>query len=398
MSNYKILPLYLLLTIYLVPLIGAIDFLISIGVLEGASQRSRSSNPFPYLIVLKEVFALFIFAHLFLVAIMNKSLTRIGLFILLFILLISLNFSFIGIVAGVRQSIGLVYIILGMTVIKIFFENKNESIFIEKFIKAIKIVLLIEFLMACLQIVLMPGYEGTTFLGSRAIGSFTNPNTLGVFSALALISMFIFKDFIKVNLLYHFVAIFTVLSAGSRTALILLVMGYIYYGFTLSNLKNKILFSLLWLIISLLIISNVNIIASKPDGIQILSSVRIDNLLSYINTASSFDLLFGHGWGENTSWHRFLYFDKANLPPLDSFVASMIYQKGLFGIFLIYAFFGVIFFLAGFKGVYLYIIFVLIGMQINILEFYPINFIIFSLIGILIGMENHKRKFRFNNN
>jgi len=181
-SNRKTLSFFLLLTIYLIPILGLIDFLISVGILDGVSERSRSSNPYPYIIVIKEILALLIFLYLALIAIKEGKISKISYILIIFISFLTVNASSIeSVVAGVRESVGLVYISLGVYVIRAMYAFQEDKVFLLKFIRAIKIIFLIEFIMTLVQIKYMPGYEGLTMLGSRVIGSFTNPNTVGVF-------------------------------------------------------------------------------------------------------------------------------------------------------------------------------------------------------------------------
>jgi len=184
-----------------------------------------------------------------------------------------------------------------------------------------------------------------------------------------------------------------VLASGSRTALILLLLLYFYIGVSIKSYSHvKVLYLLFVFFISIVILLNINYFSSKPQGLSLINSVRVDNLVSYVNSTNFLEFILGNGWGTNTSWHRFLSGEQDTLPPLDSFVAAMIYQIGIIGTILLYIVLGIVFSFAGSKGKFLYIMFVLIGGQINILEYYPISFMIFILVGLIIGINSCQAK------
>ena len=173
--------------IYFIPIIGLIDFFISVGILSGTPTRGRVDHPFPAMIAGKEVLILIVFVLLAFIALHKLKIQKISAIILMSVGFLMLHTtSMIIMVAGFRESLCFVYVIAGK-----FLSDKSQMN--QQYdgkaalVKGLKIVLLIEFVFALLQTQFMPSIEGFTFLGSKPVGTFTNPNAIGVFGALSIL-------------------------------------------------------------------------------------------------------------------------------------------------------------------------------------------------------------------
>jgi hypothetical protein len=293
--------------------------------------------------------------------------------------------SLIVMVSGFRESLCFVYVIAG----KLFSERSQINLKYGKadLVKALKIVLLIELLFALLQTQLMPAVESFTFLGSKPVGSFINPNTIGVFGSLSILLLILFKEKKeKISVLYFTCAILLAFLSGSRVAIMLLMLILVMnqlVGMKLSPVKLMISFlSFLMLVI---IIININTITYKPSELSTIKGVRILNIINYLTTTDLFHLMFGYGWGSHTSWYYTLSSVSSPSIALDSLYASMLAQIGLIGSILLGFFMYWLFGQGGKKGRYLLAVFAIIGMQINVFEYYPANLLIFLSLGIFIS-------------
>ncbi len=249
----QIISRLIIFSIYLIPLIGLIDFLISIGVLSGSPTRGRVDHPFPVMIVGKELLISIILMLLMVIAVYKSKIQTISAIILMVVGFLMLHTSsLIVMVSGFRESLCFVYVIAG----KLFSERSQINLKYGKadLVKALKIVLLIELLFALLQTQLMPAVESFTFLGSKPVGSFINPNTIGVFGSLSILLLILFKEKKeKISVLYFTCAILLAFLSGSRVAIMLLMLILVMnqlVGMKLSPVKLMISFlSFLMLVI-----------------------------------------------------------------------------------------------------------------------------------------------------
>jgi hypothetical protein len=378
-----------LFTIYFIPIIGFIDFLISIGVLPGSPGRDRPNHPFPNIIVAKEALALLIFLLLFIIVLKKLRVKRLS-FLVVFVLGLFTTTSndIYSIIAGMRQNIAFVYI--PATVFTMYYYYNLNIDGRIKIINALKTILIIEFVFVLLQILFQPSNEGFTFLGPRTLGSFTNPNAIGVFASVSIILLLLLrKSKNEVPIIYYLITAFTCLSSGSRIAIFLFILTILSLMISISrNRIDKlisIIIAFLGLFVSIVFINN---ISSKPAGLSIVDGTRVTNIAKYILNNDSMTLLIGNGWGKHTSWYFALhdgnYTNSPNFVMLDSFYASILAQGGMLGLFIMMLFLSWLFSLGGKKGLYLFFIFCIISIQTNILEFYPIIFYIFIALGMLI--------------
>jgi len=243
----------------------------------------------------------------------------------------------------------------------------------------------------------MPVLEGFTLLGPKTIGSFTNPNTIGVFASLSLVMLLLLRNNIhNVPIKYYLITAIICLSSGSRTAITLYVFTVLFLMILNNNNKIYKLLSIFIAIVGLSVtMFFINQISSKPEGLSILGGTRVKNLISYTLNNDSMTLLVGNGWGSNTSWYFALYggsyTDMPNFVKLDSFYSSIIAQIGFVGMVIMMLFLGWLFSLGGKKGIYLFFTFCFISVQTNLLEYYPINFYYFIALGMLIFDQMQNR-------
>ena len=138
----------------------------------------------------------------------------------------------------------------------------------------------------------------------------------------------------------------------------------------------KIVTFFLGIFVLVIIAVNINFITNKPSSLSLLDGPRMLNFINYVTSSDTFHLMFGHGWGAYTSWY-FSLSPPSPYPPLDSFYAAILAQIGVFGSLILAAFMYWLFSQGGTKGRYLLIVFAIVGMQINVFEYYPANLLMF---------------------
>jgi len=394
MSNFKfktgkIITSLSLFSIYLIPWVGLIDFFMSIGILPGMANRSRSFHPFPQIVIIREIIIILLLLLLIKNIFFNAGKMQRPLFYSVFLLtpLLLYSTSFPAFLSGIRQIIYFAYVPVGFF-IYIYAIRTNINIDM-RICRSLKIVLVIECILALIQTKFMPAAEGLSHFGSRAIGSFNSPNTLGVFGATVLLILILLSEKRALHWIYYVCAILTVMASGTRGAFVLLSCTLMLA--LLKKIRSGVQKGLIAFVaagILLFLIINVNAIANKPSAVKkIWGDVRIDNIIQYIGSVDSAKLLTGYGWGVMTSWFLALGGDRTIIHGigLDSFYAAILAQIGLIGLitFMIYLFW--LFFHAGKEGILLFLVFCLIGLQINVLEYYPMNLLLFLTLGIFIG-------------
>jgi len=401
----RVVSLLTLFTIYFIPLIGLIDFLISISILPGNPGRGRPDHPFPQMIVAKELLALLIFS-LLLILTLKKMRSRYLSFIIFSVVgTISIyTDNLIALIAGMRQSVAFVYIIAGAVMMEYYAKmNVNGK---DLLATAIKFVLISEFVFVVLQMFIMTtAYEGEGLLGNRTLGSFNNPNTLGAFGALSFLLLFMLKDRVeRVSKIFYVMSGVIVFSAGSRLAIIIYILTLSSLIINKFNSKNsKLIVLLIVVALVLFALSYINVLANKPAGVSIVDGARFNNLINYLLSMDFLTILVGQGWGKMTSWYFALiggsYTNVDGFMSLDSFYAAMIAQIGLVGLFVMLLFTLYVFSQGGRKGLYLFLIFWMISAQVNILEYYPIHFMLFIVLGVLhfdISKVNYSHRLKTN--
>ncbi len=376
-----------LLSIYLIPLVGLIDVAMSIGILPGMVDRSRTLHPFPAIVVVREV----VVVLLFLVLISKcpetgripKLLFR-SVFLLMPLLLYSTSVpAFLG---GIRQILYLVYIPIGFSIYN-YALKANIDINL-RISRALKFLLIVECVCALLQTQLMPAVEGRLFFGSRAYGTFNNPNTLGVFGAISLPLLIHFSGKRSLHWIYGAFALMIVIAAASRTGLVLLGLACGWFLLTrLRSPETRGFAGVATLGIIICLVVSLNVITNRGAYPTVWNSVRLNNVRRYLTEMDILRILIGNGWGVLTSWYYGLGGDIEVIGGIggDSFYAAMLIQIGLIGLMFLLIWLFSLFSLAGNQGLLLFIVFCLTGLQVNVLEYYPMNLLIFLSLGIFIG-------------
>jgi hypothetical protein len=396
MRAERLLASLTVFTIYLIPIIGIVDFLISIGVIPGTPGRGRPDHPFPLMIAAKEGLALILFVLLVSISLKKQKVKTLSLVILMAVGLLSVyTSSLIVMIAGFRQSVSFVYIVAGKFLAE--YQIKGRLNGKARIIKGLKIVLIIEFVFAVLQTQYMPCVESMTFLGAKPIGSFTNPNALGIFGAMSILMLLMLKEKgCSLGKLYYVISGIIVISSSSRIATLLFTLVLIAALMpAFKKLVDKPVAAIISAIMIVVVILNINFITHKPPNLSVLKGTRMMNLVYYIDSTDYPTLLFGQGWGILTSWYFALkggkYTEVQGFVKLDSFYAAIMAQIGFLGLFLFGTFLFWLFSKGGKKGMYLFIVFCITGVQGNVLEHYPLNFLIFMSLGICIAEQNARR-------
>jgi len=187
---------------------------------------------------------------------------------------------------------------------------------------------------------------------------------------------------------YHIISLFIILASGSRGSVLALSFLYFYIFInSFESTKNKNIATICSFILLAILITNINLISSKPSGISFFNDARVQALFHYLSEIDFYSLMTGQGWGWNTSWYRAIYPVRELNYAADSFFTSILIQIGPLFVSIFMVVLAYIFSLAGKKGMLLLITFLIIGLQINILEFYPIINILFLSLGLLIGLN-----------
>ena len=132
-------------------------------------------------------------------------------------------------------------------------------------------------------------------------------------------------------------------------------------------------------------VRNINVIAYKPPELSVFEGERVNNLMNYLTFSDTFHIVFGHGWGHYTSWYLSLSNVSSSPIALDSLYASILAQIGLIGSIIMMLFMWWLFSQGGSKGLFLLVVFGVIGLQMNVFEYYPANLLILLALGMLIS-------------
>lgn len=274
--------------------------------------------------------------------------------------------------------------------------QKMEKKCLFKYEKSLSIIFYIEFIICVLQTFLMTSYEGKTFFGSRVIGSFNNPNTIGAFFSFSFMFFVFFSEkrnsFIFLKSLLSIVA---VLMSGSRTAIILIAI--FSFLFLFEKQKNKGSKFILASLLPITLISLTHILPSLSGRMGSVTPLTEDPRFRIIKTifneSSFLNSIFGLGIGvgSNTliglanTFPQELTFDSNHLQITDSTFTSLFVQFGVLGLFLYLILFFILFLMLKTKGRLIFIFTMTLGISNIWFEMYPINLLLSILIGFSLG-------------
>lgn len=279
-----------------------------------------------------------------------------------------------------------------LTIILFYYISKFDISYSLKYYQTLIIVFLIVLFVCFLQTQFMLGYEGSTFFGSRVIGTFNNPNTVGAFFAFIFMFFLFFRESkFYVSLLFCILAIYGILMSGSRAAISIasfLLMLHIWIK--LKNFYLKILYILALPVLLVLVYLILPILSGRERMISVLDDPRWNILFSIFNERSIFEVIFGSGigYGSNTlnsitnSLPKIFSVDKGLVTVTDSTISLLLLQFGIVGI-LMYVLTIISFtYKMGYKGMAISSYIIILGISNVWFEMYPINLLVCSLIGI----------------
>jgi hypothetical protein len=250
-------------------------------------------------------------------------------------------------------------------------------------------VLVFNLILCCAQTHLMPPFEGTTSLGSRAIGLTNNPNTAGGMLALSALLLFVPLAGQPLWMLLFCLASFLgTLTTGSRAAiggLAVLLMFSVPRAFPKAKAPM--------IVIGLVLVAAVGVSLNKLSGRfeQIRSrpeSPRINIARTAVAEASPGERFLGRGLGVGTNSFVTLYGLGHKLSVAsDSLLISWFMQFGVVGLCLLLPNTYYLFRSLGPDGWFFFLYFVLFSITQNLIEVYPNSFLLMVIAG-LYGARN----------
>ncbi len=224
----------------------------------------------------------------------------------------------------------------------------------------------------------------------RTVGTFHNPNTLGIFIVTFQIALFVVDMHWGKRLILWAVSIFLVISTGSRSAIglsILLVLVFLWVN--LDNPKTRVLVLGISVAFLPILPKLVELISGRSNAFQNLigEGARLNLTWEYVNTISANLLLFGIGLGKGTTLLP-LVGDAVNaavVPHHDQLIGNELIQGGLVLLIPILLFFAspIIRTRHSFLSMALPIVTLGAAISLPLLEAWPANILLFALYGFI---------------
>ena len=312
---------------------------------------------------------------------LNAASTTFGLFLLVYSSLSFINFGIAGVIAGFNTYLFLTFLV--------FFKNHLSY-------KDIRYFSFLLFTTLGLLLVIAPFemsrgiqvFNTNSFINKRMTGFLDQPNTLGVY-VVCIYSFFIVMFRSELNktmfiMLTLGTLVLIILSGSNTAAVVLCVFLFAEYmlqkKLTAGRLKN-------WVLPLLIVVILILYLTQGRSGFDSLAG-RLEKYYYYFSLDLPIvKLLFGHGFGagSNTLLQIQSYFpfeQFANLPvkySVDSTPLLLIIQTGIIGCTVIY---GLMLteFVRNKHARPAYLTFILCCMTINIIEIFPLNIVLASLI------------------
>jgi hypothetical protein len=259
-------------------------------------------------------------------------------------------------------------------------------------------VVLVEFLLASIQLLLMTGTDSGLF-GSRAYGTFNNPNSLGaVFAILVFVVLFLGRLPRWVTVAMVVLCVVGGLMAASRASLLATVFVLVAFGWgRLRKPDVRGMFLTAAAVGVVLLFLTVGIITGRDLGAQptLFQDQRVQILAEQIQGRGPAELLFGRGLGVGTNTLLALGLSAWELPGVvfiaDSLITSLVVQIGFVGLVAFVYMLSALSARCGYAGWVLFGLTWLLGLNINWLEAYPFNLIATSAYGLLLARADRLR-------
>ncbi len=276
---------------------------------------------------------------------------------------------------------------------------------LKKLTKALVLVFAIEILICTLQTQIMDSIEGQTIFGSRVIGSFNNPNTIGAYFALMIFYFLFLEDKILSKLQTFLVlsgCFCGVLMAGSRAAMLGVVSTAVFY-FIRQKKNPKFLLALgaVTACVGLVFLTKVGSLAGRSGIPPIFKDPRWRMIFEMIERLQIKDLILGYGLGVRTNFAAVSAYQLPGQFDIDQFylnipessLISLTSQVGLLGVTCYVAGFLILSKNTGTRGLALGVFTLILSFSNSIFEMYPIIFLIFTFYAILRFSNNVSEKF-----
>lgn len=275
-KQYSLIKIIIYLLILLIPVSGAFEFLVSVGI--------QPSFGITFLKIPREV----LMVLLCLVSLRN--LLKPGFSVGLTLFLISLTIlNFISFFFSNNIEIGVFGLrwALPFFILPLIYRDVDQH-FLHKLSKALSIIISLNLICQVYQMFAMNAYRGLNQFGlsGRVSGFFALPSIAGVFAAFTLFFIIYFPPFKnkKVSLIFKILAMISIFISMSSTGVgLLFVITFLPYLFK-SRYKVIILFVLLPL--SFVVINNLDVLTGRNEGSSVSSfSTRVGIFLTQINNS-----------------------------------------------------------------------------------------------------------------
>jgi hypothetical protein len=294
-------------------------------------------------------------------------------------------------IAGLRQ---LTYLAVPYVVYLLCRESPRAEVL---FVRAAVFSAAIEFAVALLQAIVFGAMAGVSVLAMRAYGTFNNPNTLGLFFATVLfLALFLSRDRRVVRKAVVATCLGGLLLSGSRASLaagLFLVLSYVWQ-------RRKVL-EARWLVLALAALVlvpayyAVGALAGREDVPTPLDDPRVRIFFAQLEDRSVEELLFGRGLGVGTNTLFSLGRGQPELQPLisilDSTYTALVVQVGFVGLAGFLLALCVLAARCGGEGWTLLGLTLVTGLNVNWLEFYPMNLLFTAAYGMLWARREGRR-------
>lgn len=388
---------FLLILIFLYIPIAGIGDLINILTMAGYGIRGQRTDPITLLFLYgrEMLLALLYLGFFFRSCLVPSTLVKPAYFNLLIVIIsMSIIISFIKyppivIIAGLR---GLEYLPLLFIVPVIF---KNTPAIIKSITKILCWFIIIEVLLCLLQTRFMPAFDGYTFFGSRTVGTFNNPNTIGIFFCFCFYWI-LFMSNTKHSVLWTIISGIGLLTTASRTAIIMFFMIIFFYLLThyKMSVHGRGLFLCSSLLAATALFLSLNLLTGREriKSTSIYKDPRVNILNDFIKKSNAPTFLFGRGIGVGSNTLPTLMSlvgdkTKGIRSISDSMIVAGLRQYGLIGCIVIEIFFFALSLSLGTSGILLFLMLNIAGFNNPWIEMYPINLMVFTFYGLLIGLK-----------
>jgi hypothetical protein len=299
------------------------------------------------------------------------------------VLISALYYDPIVLVAGIRQLpyLSLIFVLCVL--------RRHSDEVQRLFVAATVVAAIAECAVAVIQVFIFLPATNLPILSIRVYGTFNNPNTLGIFLATAVFIVLFFSRFrLAALLLFLGACLATEVVTGSRTGIVasaFVIGAYLW--------DRRQVFELRWLMMAMFILLLpvmyfvLGALSGRQDASMPLEDQRMKIFFEQIADRGPEELVFGRGLGVGTNTLFSLGRGRPELKPLisilDSTVTALVVQLGFLGVVSFLVAFGALSYRCGYIGWVLFGLMFIAGINVNWLEFYPMNLLFTAAYGIV---------------